>query len=505
MSLANVHSRALIGINTPAVSVEVHLSRGLPCFSIVGLPATAVKESRDRVRSAITNNGFEFPLKRITVNLAPADLPKEGGRYDLAIAIGILAASNQINTKQLDEFEFIGELALSGAVRAVKGILPTAHAVKTNNRSLFLPVQNLPEACLVSEVNLYAVQSLNDVVAHLMGHHRLEKSTSKPYTTQHTRNKSLTDVCGQYRAKRALQIAAAGRHNMLMIGPPGTGKTMLAERLPGLLPELSEQEAMESAIIASISQRGFKQGDWLKMPFRSPHHSASAVAMVGGGSPPKPGEISLAHNGVLFLDELPEFDRKVLEVLREPIESGSISISRAAHQCEFPANFQLLAAMNPCPCGYYGATNRECKCHEEQILKYRNKLSGPLLDRFDLQIEVNASLSELFDNKPADKGEDSQTIRQGVIKARSIQLQRSGQYNSRLNQNDLKKYCLIQKEDWSMLQDCCEKLGISARGFHRILKLSRTIADIDNSHDILRRHLTEALSYRCLDKSQANS
>ena len=505
MSLANVHSRALIGINTPAVSVEVHLSRGLPCFSIVGLPATAVKESRDRVRSAITNNGYEFPLKRITVNLAPADLPKEGGRYDLAIAIGILAASDQIKTEQLDKFEFIGELALSGAIRAVKGILPTAHAVKTNSRSLFLPVQNLAEACLVSDVDLYAVQSLNDVVAHLMGHQQLEKSTAKSATTKYTHNKDLADVCGQYRAKRALQIAAAGRHNLLMIGPPGTGKTMLAERLPGLLPDLSEQEAMESAIIASISQRGFKQEDWLKMPFRSPHHSASAVAMVGGGSPPKPGEISLAHNGVLFLDELPEFDRKVLEVLREPIESGSISISRAAHQCEFPASFQLLAAMNPCPCGYFGADNRECKCHEEQILKYRNKLSGPLLDRFDLQIEVNANLSELFENKAVNKGENSQTIRQRVIKARAIQLQRSGKYNARLDQNDIKKYCIIQQEDWSMLKDCCEKLGISARGFHRILKLSRTIADIDNSHDILRQHLTESLSYRCLDKSQANS
>lgn len=493
MSLAIIHSRAQLGVEAPAVSVEVHLTNGLPSLTIVGLPETAVRESKDRVRSAILNSALEFPRKRITLNLAPADLPKEGGRFDLAIALGLLAASAQLPGGCLDNFECVGELALSGHLRPVRGVLPAALAARDAGRTLVVALANAEEACLASGVKIYAIEHLLELVSHFN-----QQQPLQPYRAQglpsHTNSyPDLLEVQGQHAAKRALVVAAAGMHNLLLSGPPGTGKTLLASRLPGLLPPLSEAEALEVAAVQSVvSLEPLTR--WPQRPFRQPHHSASGPALVGGGSRPQPGEISLAHQGVLFLDELPEFDRKVLEVLREPLESGHIVIARAHSRLRFPARFQLVAAMNPCPCGYLGDPSGRCRCSPEQIERYRNKLSGPLLDRIDLHITVAREPTSLRQSKH--HGLSSAEARQQICAARQQQMTRQNCSNAQLDLNALARFCALSDDDRTWLEQASERLNLSLRATHRVLKVARTLADLDQQADIQHSHLAEALQYR---------
>jgi magnesium chelatase family protein len=500
MSLATIYTRAAVGIQAPPVTVEVHLANGLPVLNIVGLPEAAVKESKDRVRAALQNARFEFPARRITVNLAPADLPKEGGRFDLPIALGILAASGQIPADKLGRYEFIGELALSGELRPVRGILPVALQAREAGRTLILPQQNGAEAALIAGAAIQPARHLLEICAHLHGQQPLPFAEALLAPDSLPRYPDLAEVYGQHQARRALEIAAAGNHSLLFYGPPGTGKTMLASRLPGILPPMSEAEAIESAVIASVSEQGFLAENWGRHPYRAPHHTASAVALVGGGSNPRPGEISLAHQGVLFLDELPEFDRRVLEVLREPLESGTITISRAARQAEFPARFQLIAAMNPCPCGYLGHPNGRCRCTAEQVARYRARLSGPLLDRIDMHVEVPPLPRGTLQQK--DGMEESATIRERVSRCRARQMTLRHKANSQLDNRDLKRFCALQPREGQLLELATEQLGLSARAHQRILRLARTIADLEGVEEIGVKQLSEAIGYRKLDRQQ---
>lgn len=501
MSLAVLTSRALAGMDAPEVTVEVHLANGLPSFTIVGLPETEVKESKDRVRAALQNAGFEFPARRITVNLAPADLPKESGRFDLPIALGILAASGQMPADALDQYEFAGELSLSGELRPIRGALAMTFAMHRRTgkngkqRAFILPRINADEAALVNDVTIFPADSLLQVCAHFAAldpDARLTRHIAAP-TTVRPSYPDLADVKGQAQAKRALEVAAAGGHSILMVGPPGTGKSMLAARFAGILPPMTDDEALESAAVQSLTS-GFTTARWKVRPYRAPHHTASGVALVGGGSTPRPGEISLAHRGVLFLDELTEFNRTVLEVLREPLESGQITISRAARQADFPARFQLIAAMNPCPCGYLGHPANKCRCTPDIITRYQGKISGPLLDRIDMQIQVGALPHD--DLLRQSDGESSAHVAHRVSRAASRQLERQGKQNNLLSSGEIENHCSPDGAGEQLLRTAMTRLNWSARAYHRVLKVARTIADLAGAPAIGQVHVAEAIQYR---------
>ena len=497
MSLAVLRSRALSGMNAPLVNVEVHLANGLPKLLIVGLPDAEVRESKERVMAALESSGFDVPARRITVNLAPADLPKESGRFDLPIALGILAASGQIPTKQLQHYEFAGELSLTGQLRPARGALAMALAIQRDlpPRGFVLPAANADEAALVDGAAIFPAETLLHVCTHLkalddkdriLPHVALKLPGLPAYP-------DFADVKGQQQVRRALEIAASGLHSALLVGPPGSGKSMLAARFPGVLPPMNDDEALESAAVQSLST-GFSLQHWKRRPFRSPHHTSSGVALVGGGNLPRPGEISLAHGGVLFLDELPEFDRRVLEVLRQPLESGRITISRAAHQADFPAHFQLIAAMNPCPCGWLGHASGKCRCTAESVQRYQSRISGPLLDRIDLQIEVAALAPDTIGAHAP--GEPSAAIAARVQAAWDTQQSRQGKANARLGGREIDQHCRLDGPGNSLLKGAMVHLHWSARAYHRVLRVARTIADLDGAADVLARHVAEAVQCR---------
>tara|TARA_R110000850_G_scaffold85460_5_gene183845 strand:- start:3420 stop:4928 length:1509 start_codon:yes stop_codon:yes gene_type:complete len=501
MSLATVLSRAQNGLAADLVTVEVHLAPGLPGLNIVGLPEAAVREAKDRVKAALQTCGYQFPNRRMTCNLAPADLPKEGARFDLAIALGLLAASGQIPEAAIADIEVLGELSLSGEIRPVRGALPAALKAAQAGRRMLVPAQNAEEAALARDAKIYPVRHLGELCAQLHANSLVQMASSASGVTL-AAVADLGDVRGQQQAKRALEIAAAGSHSMLMIGPPGSGKSMLAARLPGLLPALTEAEAIEVAAIASVGQGGFDVSRWGQRPYRAPHHTASGVALVGGGAVPRPGEITLAHLGILFLDELPEFSRSVLEVLREPLESGQITVSRAARQSDFPAGFQLVAAMNPCPCGFLGDDAGKCRCTPDQVSRYRGKISGPLLDRIDLQLFVPRVEREALLSATDTQAESSADVRTRVQSARDRQMERSGIVNALMSPKQIEAHCALDGEGRKLLEAAMSRLGLSARAYHRVLKVARTIADLAGASGIGTVHLAEALRMRELDRGR---
>lgn len=498
VSLAIVYSRASYGITSPLVTVEVHLSNGLPSFTVVGLAETAVKESRERVRSALKNSGFEFPTRRITVGLAPADLPKRGGRFDLPIAVGILVAAGQLSADVLRGVEYCAELGLGGELRQVDGILPAVVAATTAGRTIVLAPHNLAEAGLVRSANLLAAPDLTAMVDHLTGVHVIEHTAAPPVVESPSRV-SLVEVRGQPVARRAIEVAAAGGHGLAMVGPPGCGKSMLATRLPALLPKMSDAQGLETAMVYSLAGKTRPPSALLTRPFRAPHHSITAAALIGGGRLPRPGEISLAHNGVLFLDELTEFSRSVLEQLREPLESGAIMVARDNHSLHFPCRFQLIAAMNPCPCGYYGDMGNECRCSTAQLQRYRSKVSGPMLDRIDLQVQVSpVSATDLVRRDTTDG--DGRCIVQRVAVAQEIQSARNECANADLTPEAIAKVCVLDSGAKELLEKGISVLGLSARAYHSVLRVSRTLADLANDETVKAEQLAEALSYRTIDR-----